>query len=299
VLSQEELFKLRNAAEFDDCNTETLSKEAQVKDEPTGSPSRPTCGTQSLATSHNVAAPGPRNLRSSPATSTAHAVSGAAFTDVNDRDNVLDTLLSQTFNPKMTKYVIEQILQDAQNSAGRGNEFGIAYIEAQIQRLQKKGTTPSRLAEVIELFQRGLRDLSNKFHSRISSVGGQVVRLEPSKPKDAPSGNSEHPSEHHVRQQRGNIPERSSTRIRSSPVEVASVSQRNLAAFEATHGQSDSSASSSDEEEDTPSKRISRYLDNDNEEYQVDEDDSPDSRSQCSGDTSTFKHHIPPTSFRR
>lgn len=290
ALSQEELFKLRNAAEFDDCNTETLSKEAQVKDEPTGSPSRPTRGTQSLANSPKAVAPEPRIVRSSPATPTAHADSGAAFTDVNDRHNVLDALLSSTFNLEMTTYVVEQILQDAQDSAGRGNEFGIAYIEAQIERLQRKGTSPSCVDEVIQLFQRGLRDLSDKFHSRISSVGGQAVRLDPFKPKDAPSVIREHQSGHHVQQQHGTIPERSSTRLQSSLIEVASISQRNFAAFEATHGQSDGSASSSDEEEDTPSHKISRYLDNDNEEYHVDGDDSPESRSQCSGDTSTFEH---------
>lgn len=192
----------------------------------------------------------------------------------------------------MTQCVVRQILQDAQDSASRGNEFGIAYIEAQIERLQRKGTPPSRLAEVIQLFQQGLRDLSNSFHSRISSVGGQAVQLEPSGPEDAPDVGGEHQSEPHVRQQRGKIPEPSSARLRASPVEVASISKRNIAAFEATHDQPDSSTSSSEEEEDPPSKRISRYLEDDNEESQVDGDDSLDSRSQCSGDTSVFDHRI-------
>jgi len=292
ALSQEEQFKLRNAVEFDECNTEADSKEVGVKDEPTDTPSHLANGTQPLATRLIATITVPRNVRSSFATS-SDAVPGAASTDANDRDTVLDTLLSQAFNPEMTQYVVRQILQDAQDSAGRGNEFGIAYVEAQIERLQRKGTPLSRLAEVIQLFQRGLRDLSNNFRSRISSIGGQAVRPESSEQKGAPSLGDELRRKHHVRQRHSKIPERESTRLQASLVEVASGSQGNLAAFEATHGQSDNSTTSSEEEGETPSKKISKYLDDDNEEYQVDGVDGLDGHSQCSGDTSTCDDQIP------
>lgn len=302
ALSQEESFKLRNAAEFDDCNTEALSNVVEVKDEPGDTASRPINGTQVWATRHNAATTVLTNLRPSPATSSAYAVPGAAFTDASDRDSILDTLLSQSFNPEMTQYVVKQILQDAQDSAGRGNEFGIAYIEAQIERLQRKVTSPSRLAEVVQLFQRGLRDVSNKFHSRISSVGGQTVRLESPEQKAELIVTGTHQSGHHVPQHRDETPRQSSPRLRASPFGIASVSQR-LAAFEATHGQSGSSISSSEDEENIPSKNVSRYRDNDNEESQIGGDQSLDSHSQCSGDTSTtayriFPHHmLPLTTF--
>ena len=209
ALSQEELFKLRNAAEFDDYNTEALSKEVEVKDEPTDTPSRPANCTQSLATRRDAATMVRREVRPSPTTSSAYVVPGAAVTDASDRDSILDTLLSQTFNPEMTHYVVRQILQDAQDYAGRGNEFGIAHIEAQIERLQRKGTPPSRLAEVVKLFQQGLRDLSNKFRSRISTVGGQAVGVESSEQKDVTNVSGGHESRCGARQHRDEVIEQS------------------------------------------------------------------------------------------
>jgi hypothetical protein len=285
-LSEEELFKLRNAAEFD-----VPSKQVEVKDEPTDTLAQSSNTTRLPAVRHGPGTAVALCGRSSQAMSSAHAASSQESTNTNDREAVLDTLLFQTFTPEMTQHVVQQILQDDQDSACRGNEFGIAYIEARIERLQRRGNPPSRLAEVIQLFQQGLRDLSNRFRSRINSVGGNSVLSDSSGPGHAPIRVGEAPGEQHVGQHH-DIPYGPYARPQATGTKVVSVSRKHLAMFEAAHCQSDSSTSTDEEAEDTPSKNVSRYLDVDNEEYRADADEDPDRHSHYSGDTSMYDHQV-------
>jgi hypothetical protein len=121
--SAEELFKLRNAGEFDDAG-QVKDNHVEIKDEPAGDINQelpPTAGPSNVAIHH---------ARSPSVHTPARNVLGDQSTQAADRENVLDTLLSQDFNAEMTRHAVQQILQDARESAGSDNELGVAYVEA-------------------------------------------------------------------------------------------------------------------------------------------------------------------------
>jgi hypothetical protein len=96
----------------------------EIKDEPAGDINQelpPTAGPSNVAIHH---------ARSPSVHTPARNVLGDQSTQAADRENVLDTLLSQDFNAEMTRHAVQQILQDARESAGSDNELGVAYVEA-------------------------------------------------------------------------------------------------------------------------------------------------------------------------
>lgn len=192
-----------------------------------------------------------------------------------DRENVLDTLLSQDFNTEMTRHAVQQILQDARESAGSDNELGVAYVETRISRLQQMGIPSSRLSEVVHIFQSGLRGLLDQLSSRIECIGevstprttisDGIRRYSPCQGKHLRVDNNSSFKRTHGHTSRAEATQKPAGKDRHAQ----------LAAFEASHRQSDSSdSSSSDDQGDddkadrTKSKRSnSRYLANDDDDY--------------------------------
>lgn len=273
TLSAEELFKLKNAGEFDDAQQDKDNHVA-IKDEPTGDNNQqlPSTAGPSTAPIHHARSP------------SVHTPAGNMFgdhsTQVANREIVLDTLLSQEFNTEMTRHAVQQILQDAGASAGSGNELGIAYIEARIARLQQKGIPSSRLSEVVHLFQTGLRYHLDEFSSRIDSIGAV------STPPTVFSAGTTRQLFDQDKQLRPD----SDTSVKSSRcgtmatklAQKATVDnvRTPLAAFQASHLQSDSSDSGSDDGNDGNTKGNrrkgkrynSKYLTDDDEDYRDDLD---------------------------
>lgn len=271
TLSAEELFKLKNAAEFDDAK-QVKDKLVEIKDEPAGDSNQQlsSIAGPSITTIHHVHSPSVHTL--------ARNVFGDQTTQVADRENVLDTLLSQDFNTDMTRHAVQQILQDARESAGSDNELGVVYVEARISRLQQMGIPASRLSEVVHLFQSGLRDLLDQLSSRIESIG------EVSTPRTTISaGTRRHAPDQgrHLRVDNNSSVKRTrgdTSRAEAAQKPAAKNRHTQLAAFEAAHRHSDSSDSSSsddrgddDKADRTKSKRSnSRYLANDDDDYMED-----------------------------
>lgn len=257
TLSAEELFKLKNAGEFDDVE-QAKDNHVEIKDEPTGdsihqlpSAAGPSIAAIQHAPSPSVQAPA-RNLL------------GDQSTQVVNREDLLDNLLSQDFDAKMTRYAVQQIL----------------HVEARIKRLQQKGIASSRLSEVVQLFQTGLRDHVDRLSSRIEAIGGVLKS-----PTVLPDDTTRHAlgqdkylrlrSESSVKR-----PERGTIAREITQKQVVNNPRTPLAAFEASYLQSDSSDSNSDacddidlESDRRKSKQYnSKYLTDDDEDYRDDLD---------------------------
>ena len=152
ALSAEELFKLRNSGEFD-INDEEKDKHVEVKDEPTGGSGHTSHAPKQLPSiTVPPTAPG-HHARSPSGHSPARNVFGDHSEQIINREDLLDNLLFQDFSTEMTGYAVQQILQDAKQSADTGNELGVADVEARIDRLQQKGITSHRLDEAVRLFK--------------------------------------------------------------------------------------------------------------------------------------------------
>lgn len=174
ALSEEQIFKQKHASEFEDGVQEPPFGHVKIKSEPPDhripqphflpSPAAP--GSSATATV---------SQDSTFITSASQSVFVPRIKGSNDRERVIDTILSQRFPLEMTQSAIKQILQDAQESAKQNDEFGITQIEAQIDRLQQMGTPPPRLTEVILSLQSGLHDLARQLCSRIDSLADRMM----------------------------------------------------------------------------------------------------------------------------
>lgn len=273
TLSAEELFKVKNSSEFDDAEQDK-DKHVEIKDEPTGDNQQPpsTAGPSTSAIHH---------ARSPSLHTPAPRLFGDQSTQVVNREDLLDNLLSQDFNTEMTGYAVQQILQDARGSADTGNELGLAHVEVRIDRLQQKGIASSRLREVIQLFQTGLRDQLHQVSSRIESIGSVPVQ-----PAILSAGIDRHAlgQDKHPRSQNDSSvksPQRGTIMTKAASKPAAKESRTPLAAFKASHRQPDSSGSSSDDDDgddDGGSRRMSkqsRYLTDDDDDYRDDLDGDP------------------------
>jgi hypothetical protein len=271
TLSAEEQFKLKNAAEFDDAE-QVKEKHVEIKDEPAGdsNPQPPSTAGPSTTAKHHVRSPSVHTP--------ARNVFGDQTTQVADRENVLDTLLSQDFNTEMTRHAVQQILQDARESAGSDNELGVAYVEARIFRLQQMGIPSSRLSEVVHLFQSSLRGLLDQLSSRIESIGEVSTprtTISAGTRRQAPDQGKHLRVDNHrsVKRTHGDT-----SRAGAAQKPAAKNRHTQLAAFEAAHSHSDSSDSSSsdDQGDDDKADRTrsklsnSRYLANDDDDYMED-----------------------------
>lgn len=265
ILSVEELFKVKNSGEFDDAEQDK-DKHVEIKDEPNGDNQQPpsTAGPSTSATQHAL----PPSLHTP-----APKLFGDQSTQIVNREDLLDNLLSQDFNTEMTGYAVQQILQDARESADTGNELGVAHVEARIERLQQKGIASSRLSEVIQLFQTGLRDQVHQLSSRIESIGSVSIQL-----AVLSAGTDRHAldQDKHSRSHNDSSvksPQRGTIAIKAVSKPAAKDSRTPLAAFKASHRQPDSSDFSSDDDDgdNDGGSRImskqSRYLTDDDDDY--------------------------------
>lgn len=274
TLSAEELFKVKNSGEFDDAEQDK-DKHVEIKDEPTGDSQQPpsTSGISTSATHH---------ARSPPLHTAAPRLFGDQSTQIVNREDLLNNLLSQEFNTEMTRYAVQQILQDARESADTGNELGVAHVEARIDRLQQKGIASSRLSKVIQLFQTGLRDQLHQLSSRIESIGS--VSIQPAL-LSAGTGRHALDQDKHSRSHNDSSvksPRRGRIVTKAASRPATKNSRTPLAAFKASHRQPDSSGSSSDDDDgdnEAGSRRMSkqsRYLtDDDDDDYRDDLDGDP------------------------
>jgi hypothetical protein len=285
TLSAEELFKLKHADEFDDARSEIQDPHVEIKEEPTGDGNVASHAAERLT---SVAVPTvavTQQARSPSVSSPARNFVGVQSSQAIDRENVLDTLLSQEFNTEMTRHAVQQILHDARESVGSGNELGVAYVEARIDRLQQKGITSSRLDEVVQLFQSGFRDLLDQLSSRIQSIGGVSTPRTTILASAARRSVDRDKSPRVYSQSSAKRTERGTRTTKFAQKTAANNPHSQLAAFEASHIQSDSSESSSNDDDGggtygsrrKSKKYDSRYLANDD-----------DYRDDIEGDRSEF-----------
>ena len=278
AISAEELFKLKNSGEFD-INDEGKNKHVEVKDEPTGDSGKPSHAPKQLSSIAVPPTTPAHHARSPSVHPPARNVFGDHSTQIVNREDLLDNLLSQNFSTEMTRYAVQQILQDAKESAGTGNELGVAYVEARIDRLQQKGIASARLDEVVQLFQTSLRDDVDQLSSRIESIGGISTP-----PKTSSAGTTPHApdQDRHSRVNSNSSakrPQRDTIVAKAAQKPAVDSPRTQLAAFAASHPQSDSSDSSSNDDDDDnegncgKSKECnSRYLADDHDNYRDDLD---------------------------
>lgn len=283
AISAEELFKLKNSGEFD-INNEEKNKHVEVKDEPTGDSGQPSHAPKQLSSITVPPSTPAHHARSPSVHPPARNVFGDHSKQIVNREDLHDNLLSQNFSTEMTRYAVQQILQDAKESAGTGNELGVAYVEARIDRLQQKGIAPARLDEVVQLFQTSLRDDLDQLSSRIESIGGISTP-----PNTSSAGTTPHAPDQdkHLRVNSDSPvkrPQRGTIVAKAAQKPAVNSPRTQLAAFEASHPQSDSSDSSSNDDDDDnegnrgKSKECnSRYLADDHDNYR---DDSVGDRSE-------------------
>lgn len=273
TLSAEELFKLKHAGEFDEVDSEWSDEHIEIKDEPTENNTLQSETRTLIAAPAGSVAAVVRQARSPAASSSAQDVLKKETAQVTDRDNILDTLLSQDFNKKMTRHAVRQVLRDARDAAGYGNEFGVAHVEARIDRLRQTGIPPSRLKEVVLLFRRGLQKLLRPLQSRIDSIGGDLALTSPT---IFPTETAEHTPDRdkHAQLQIGpsaSRPQRGTSRSKATHHPIANSPRAQLAAFEAAHHQSDTSDSGDTDNDESSNResrqRTSRYMANDDDDY--------------------------------
>lgn len=275
ALSEEDSFRRRNAAEFG---------EGPIKVEEADS--NTSCAPLDVAVSGGPPSPvvrlsAPCEVEDARRTDAIH---GSA-SEHDDREDVLNAILMKNFNEDLTRYAVNQLLQDARGSAGQTTDFGITHVEALVGRLKRKGIPQSRLAELLDLLKEGLRRPVAEFFSRVDSLG--TMLLPPSPVVSEPALVAVRTRSATPRQELGD-------RSKIGPsktlyVEVAPTSKDVLAKFEVAHSPSESSASSSDDEDHQilGSHRGSKYQDDDDEEYQDDNDRTGNLSDHTEGESGT------------
>lgn len=172
--SEEALFKIRHAAEFDG---ESARGEGgswvQVKQEPkdddaiTASPRRVTRSSVRAATITPC-----RTKIPSAANTPEKAIATTIPGDVTDQDSIFVAILSQgLWSLKMTESAIENLSQRARQRAANGQLFDVAYVRSIIDRLDQTGIESTRRSHVVDLLQTTLRSSLGHWSSCINSVG--------------------------------------------------------------------------------------------------------------------------------
>lgn len=282
-LSLEEMFKLKNSGEFD-INDAEQDTQVEVKDEPVEESDPPPQAPEQLPSTADPSTAPVLHARSLSGHTPARNVSGDQSAQIVSREDLLDNLLSQDFDIEMTGHAVQQILQDARRSAGTGNELGVAYVEARIDRLQQKGIASSRLAEVIQLFRTSLQDDLDQLSSRIQSMGG--VSMPPNLSSTGTTRLAPDQDKHLRVQSNPSAKRPPRVTALTKPAQQAAVNnlRTQFAAFEASHGQSESSDSSSNDGDDNErdyrtSKQISTNCLADDDDYY--RDDLDGDRNEC------------------
>lgn len=248
--SEEEAFRRRNAAEFGEVFVKVEDETDAVDVAPSEAPRVVANRTASL--------PAARDVHQT-------AASRDSALEHDDRQSILDSILIEWPNAEMTQHAVNQVLQDARNSAGFGTDFGITHVEDCINRLKRKSIAKTRLAELVGLLQKGLQEHFTQFRARVESLGR--AQSSPSLLSETPQADTD---KHHATEVMTMYPKPKPGSSQALYVEVAPTSKEELAKIEASRCSSDgNSASSSDEDQDVSrsSQKNSTYQDDDDEEY--------------------------------
>lgn len=174
--SEEALFKIRHAAEFDG---ESIQGEPdgriQVKQEPdddcltTVSPRRTTRSSARLAKDT------PCDTKLTPtACDTGQVSKPTATRDDANQETVFVAILSQAsckWDLRMTESAIENLSRRARQRAANGQLFDVAYVRSIIDRLDRAGIEDARRSHVVTLLQTRLRHSLGYWSSCINFVG--------------------------------------------------------------------------------------------------------------------------------
>lgn len=173
--SEEVLFRIRHAAEFD---TESTGKDngnqVQVKqeqqDEYTPAVSRMRLRSATV-TPHRTR---PTSSRRTPQTENAPS----DLHGIADQESMLIAILCQeSWGLKMTKVAVEDLLQRAQQVASAGHFFDVGYVDSIIGRLDSSSIETRRRSQVIKLLQEKLRQPLEEWFSRMDQVGREPQPL--------------------------------------------------------------------------------------------------------------------------
>jgi hypothetical protein len=170
-LSEEALFRIRHAAEFDDesvvagnNNLVQVKEEQQDDDLLPRSPSRPTDTTGS-----------PYRARSTPTVAASRAISDSdGLRSEVDQESIFVAILSQgSWDLRMTESAIENLSHRAREQAAQGQVFDVTYVNGIIERLDRMGVEASRRSQVVTPLQNGLRKSLTHWQSCVDQDGSK------------------------------------------------------------------------------------------------------------------------------
>lgn len=181
ILSDEALFKIKHAAEFEgESAKEGPVDRIQVKQEPkdddniTISPRRVTRSSTRRLTTDTPC----RTKPTSNAVTAAEDVKTTSPCDDADQESIFVAILSQSiWGPKMTESAVDNLAHRARQAAANGALFDVAYVDSIIKRLDRTPVDSGRRSQVIELLREGLRRSLVQWSSRIDQVGSKTPPL--------------------------------------------------------------------------------------------------------------------------
>lgn len=190
--SEEALFKIRYAAEFDDESVLDSGSHANVKHEQQDVDNT----AVELAQFVDPAPSGPQDRTPSlPAIASSQYASSAR--DGFHQEDVFVAILSQaSWDSRMTQMAVDNLARRAQQKATPGHLFDQAYINGLIRLIDTTGVEPERRAQVITMLRASLREPLADWTLRIDRVGirsppptphtGASRLLEPDSPESGP-----------------------------------------------------------------------------------------------------------------
>jgi hypothetical protein len=181
----------------------------------------------------------------------------------DDKERLLDYVLLGTFGFEARQHAVDQLFEAARESAALKADFGVAYVEATVNRLKRKGIKEQRLTEVLTMVQDGLCE---QVRARVDSFGGPLSLPSPlSLPQDFGQAASRASN---IANRTGVAGTRESHSPRQSPVVVPHKRKQRSAGSESVHTHSESDSSSDDDETIVPgSQKNSKFRDDDDEDY--------------------------------
>ena len=173
--SEEALFKIRYAAEFDGESVTEIGDQTKVKQEEYQHSTGDTIDASQSTLSIAGERPGHETSPRRPATKPDKAI-----TDRVDHEDIMVTILSQTFwDKKMTQATIKTLAGRAQHEASPGNLFNLTYIDELLTRLDMSGIEAGRRSQIVTLLQHELYELLRQWRSSIRQVGGSECSIPP------------------------------------------------------------------------------------------------------------------------
>jgi hypothetical protein len=179
----------------------------------------------------------------------------------DDKEKLLDYVLLGTFGFEARQHAVDRLFEAARESTASKADFGVAYIEATVNRLKRKGIEEHRLTEILTMVQDGLFELVRAF---VDSLGGPLSLPSPlSLPQDFGQAAARTMTGTSLNSVNGVYGSHSS---RKSPVVVSHNGKQRSVRSESPSASSDSS--SDDDEAVIPgSQKASRFRDDDDDEY--------------------------------